>query len=161
MQRSSQVATQEGALVDFVIHIDDGDITILQAVQYPLVGGAAAAKALSLCVSYGKQVGTAGCVHRGDGTTDHLVGNGAVQIELRMKCFQITLKLAFVTLNKDGLPQFFQGHFGQSIQIGVGNTGTSVFKSLAFPQGGHGDQLFSAGKNHSFPPMRNAHNLFL
>ena len=132
LHSGGQVAAQEGALVDLVIHIDNDNVTIGQGLDNPLVGSTGAA--FAGCLVHGSLVvvRTQRTVSSGHSAADQLAVQVAILLELGVQALHSN-ELILVALNENGLPQLFQRHLTQLVQVAVRHLGTAVRETLALP----------------------------
>ena len=142
LDSGGQVAAQEGALVDLVVHIHNNNVALFQGVDDPLVKVALVADLTAHIEHNVQQVGTGGNIGGGNGAADQL---SAVIVER----LQIAFELALIALYENGLPQLFQSHILHSVQVLLRNLGTAVGETLTLPQRGHVDNCLSVVDFHS------------
>ena len=142
-----QVAAQEGALIDFIVHIDDDDVAADEAVDHPLIGRAGEAPGPGLLVHDRLEIGADGGVHGGDGAAHQLAVHRAVLLKFWVQGGHGG-ELVFIALHKNGLPQFLQRHAVKRVQVFIRHLGPSVRETLPRPGGGQGDDFLTGIKNH-------------
>ena len=99
---SCQVTTQEGAFIDFVVHVDDSYITFIEVINNPLVVSTCSALGFTYGFYNSIQIGAERAVGGGYSATNQL---SAIVVQ----GMQSTLKLALIAFYKDWLPNFLQG----------------------------------------------------
>ena len=127
-----QVAAEEGALIDLVIHVDNSNIPVTQRIDHPLVGGPGHPFRLGQRAGICRQIRPRRRISGSDSAADHFTVERAVLPELRMKTGH-SHKLVLIALNKNRLPQLLQRHLADLVQIGIGDFRPAVGKTLALP----------------------------